>query len=72
MNNIEYIKKLYYILEEIREKHPHINIKYTDKKINSFIKKCLNKYKLENKYDFYYVTNLIIILIRIKTIIWKL
>ena len=59
MNN-SYIEKLYNVIDLMKENHPCINIKYSKLETQKIIDNYLTKYKLDDEYSFFYITNSII------------
>lgn len=55
-----YLEKLKQILKIIEEKHIDMYFNITKEELNNYIEEILKTYKLENEYDLFYITNLII------------
>ena len=60
MDEYKYRLLLNDILNLIEEKHIDMYFNISKKELDNYIKELLNKYELNNEYDLYYVTNVII------------
>lgn len=58
MNN--YVNDIYKLIEILEEKHIDCYFNVSKEEILKYIKEVLEKYKLEDDYDFYYMANMII------------
>lgn len=56
----EYVKDIYKLIELLENKHIDCYFNISKEELINYINEILSKYKLEDDYDFYYISNMII------------
>ena len=60
LDNLIYKDQLKKMLKQIEEKHLDMYFNISKEEIHEYIEETLKKYELKNKYDLYYITNVIL------------